>query len=393
MSKWIAGVGVLLVWATGCGGDDSTSSGSGSGGISGSAGGGGTSAAGSGGTAATSGSAGSGATGGSAGAGGDAGAGASGGSAGIGGQAGAAGSSGGAAGTAGGVGGTGGGDAGDTTPPSISNANPADGAKGVTATSNIVITFSEPMDQVSAQAAYQSADIPAAQAVFTWNAAGTVMTVNPNSNLTINSVNSPSGAAKSYSYTITTTAKDLAGNPLVSNYSAKFTTLRKITHTLSSPTANLTGFRFSTGGTNTSYINVGDTGSNTQMKGFVTFSTSSLAPGITSWISATLALSQSLSVGTPFGATNLGALRLYTIKYSAINAAAFTAPFSLYETVSSAGTTKNVNVLLTMHQVTSNNESSAQFRLEFTKITDGDGVADYVRFSNAPKLNVSYYAP
>ncbi len=50
--------------------------------------------------------------------------------------------------------------------------------------------------------------------------------------------------------------------------------------------------------------------------------------------------------------------------------------------MSSAGTTKNVNVLLTTNQVTSNKEASAQFRLEFTKTTDGDTTADYVRFTN-----------
>ena len=65
----------------------------------------------------------------------------------------------------------------DTTPPTIISIEPPDGATGVEFEENIVITFSEKMDQVATQNAFQS-DI-SSELTFNWNAEGTVLTIDP----------------------------------------------------------------------------------------------------------------------------------------------------------------------------------------------------------------------
>ena len=80
------------------------------------------------------------------------------------------------------TGGTGG--VADTTRPTIVSVSPANGATGVRANANIVVTFSEPMDPVRRlRTAYQSADIPNAGVTFGWSADDTVLTIDPNSDL------------------------------------------------------------------------------------------------------------------------------------------------------------------------------------------------------------------
>src|SRR5690606_11161156 len=51
----------------------------------------------------------------------------------------------------------------DTTAPAIASTEPATGATGVRENEKIHVTFSEPMDQASVEAAYSSADLPADQ--------------------------------------------------------------------------------------------------------------------------------------------------------------------------------------------------------------------------------------
>ncbi len=115
-------------------------------------------------------------------------------------------------------------DPGDTTPPSIVSVTPASGQTGVAKDANIVVTFSEAMNQASAQSAFQSSELGAG--TITWNAGGTVMTVNPNADLTYTS------SGKSYSFQITTTATDLKGNALSTPASVTFKTFRQLSATL-----------------------------------------------------------------------------------------------------------------------------------------------------------------
>ena len=359
----------------------STGGTAGTGGSSGQLGSGG--AAGSGGSAGSSGAAGSAGSAGNAGSSGAAGAA---GSAGSGGSSGA----GGAGGSGGGSGGSGGG--GDKTPPTVVSTSPSNSQAGVSSGANIVITFSEPMNKGSAQLAYQSASIPAAQSVITWNAAGTQMTVNPNANLVYATGTNPATVkAKAYSFTVTTTAQDLAGNGLAQNHTVTFTTLREITQTLT-PTAVNTVRSDGFLAASTTVITAGDVNTGLAFRGFLTFNVSSLPPGIGgAWQQATLELTQVAGLGTPY--TSLGTLQADSLTYSTPNLAAFNKGDDNYNlAIPAAGTTKSINVLLPMALSIYGKRSSAQFRIGFTKLTDGDGGHDTTGFSNQ-KLILKYRAP
>src|SRR5687768_10929904 len=278
-------VALSLIFAAGCGGSDDRDYGAG--GTAGQAGAsGGNAGSGSGGD---SGSGGSGATGGSAtgGSGGDAGAS----SGGVGGT-GTGGTGTGGTGTGGtGTGGTGAGGSGpDTSAPTIVSIVPADAAIGVEKDENIVITFSEPMARADTQAAYQSASsgITAAQVTFSWDATGTVLTIDPNASLLYQSGTDPATAtAREYSFSITTTATDLPGNALAEQSDTTFHTRRRITQALDkkggTTAHSLTGYYWPNASL-TGWMRVGDYDEGTAlvvpMRGFVTMDLSSLPDGI-----------------------------------------------------------------------------------------------------------------
>lgn len=119
----------------------------------------------------------------------------------------------------------------DLTPPTIISISPEDGAKGVPSDSPIVITFSEPMDHVSTEAAYESATLPAGRVTFDWNDDSTVLTVLPIDGLQYASGTTPSSPAKVYSIAISSTAEDRAGNQL-EDVAWSFATLRTIAQRL-----------------------------------------------------------------------------------------------------------------------------------------------------------------
>jgi hypothetical protein len=96
----------------------------------------------------------------------------------------------------------------DTTPPTVASTSPVNGATGVSATSDVVATFSEPMNRASVTSSFtliqasNGLNIPAA---ISYNTASTVATLNPTSSLT---------AGTMYTAIITTDATDAAGNHL-----------------------------------------------------------------------------------------------------------------------------------------------------------------------------------
>lgn len=112
----------------------------------------------------------------------------------------------------------------DTTPPTIVSVSPANGATGVANNEVIVVTFSEPMDKPSAQAAFQSANLGAV--TFNWLDDMT-MEVTPNG--LAYAQGGPSVTANVYDFTVTTVATDLAGNPMAQNAPSSFSTLRNVT--------------------------------------------------------------------------------------------------------------------------------------------------------------------
>ncbi|GAA4023156.1 hypothetical protein GCM10022631_42290 [Deinococcus rubellus] len=183
----------------------------------------------------------------------------------------------------------------DTTPPSIVSVTPAGDASGVAKDTNIVVTFSEAMNQASAQAAFQSADLGAS--TISWDAAGQVMTVNPNADLAYTST------GKTYSFQITDTATDLKGNKLSNPSSTAFKTFRQLSATLalkastvgeiSNSTQVLSGY---------SDIFAGDFADNTSRRTFLGFDLSSLPMELdpNNILAARLRVYVNQIVGSPF---------------------------------------------------------------------------------------------
>jgi hypothetical protein len=399
-------VALSLIFAAGCGGSDDRDYGAG--GTAGQAGAsGGNAGSGSGGDS------GSGATGGSAtgGSGGDAGSS----SGGVGGT-GTGGTGTGGTGTGGtGTGGTGAGGTGpDTAAPTIVSIVPADAAIGVEKDENIVITFSEPMAKADTQAAYQSASsgITAAQVTFSWDATGTVLTIDPNASLLYQSGTDPATAtAREYSFSMTTTATDLAGNPLAEQSDATFHTRRRITQALDKKgggtvTDQLTGYFWPNAKAHT-LIRVGDYDEGgslvVPMRGFVTMDLSSLPDGIASFEKATLGIYQDSVAGTPY--SSLGELHIYHMTFAALNQTTFDAvgPSSTDLGVFTASTTAGKKSFDVTDQVSADYRNRAtlaglsQYGLRFVTLQNNDSASDYAQFdtygANTPKLTVIYLIP
>ena len=120
----------------------------------------------------------------------------------------------------------------DNQKPAAISVTPAGNAIGVEKTANIVITFSEAMDRAKTEAAYKSnsAGIRANEVSFSWNQAGTVLTINPNNDLKYKAIDNLDELGFEYAFELTNDATDLAGNNLVNTLAPKFRTLRNMTH-------------------------------------------------------------------------------------------------------------------------------------------------------------------
>jgi hypothetical protein len=109
--------------------------------------------------------------------------------------------------------------AGDTTAPTVSSFTPANGSGSVADGSALTITFSKAMAPASiSSTTFTLTSAPgavAAAGAVTLNAAGTVATFTPTAHMTNDTV---------YTATLTTGAKDVAGNPLAANSTWTFTT-------------------------------------------------------------------------------------------------------------------------------------------------------------------------
>jgi hypothetical protein len=97
--------------------------------------------------------------------------------------------------------------------PYVSSHAPEADATNVAVTSNIQVTFSEPMDQTSTQNAFTIS--PSVSGSFSWSSGDTVMTFTPTSNLAYETL---------YMVTIASSAQDKEGQNMLSSSSWSFTT-------------------------------------------------------------------------------------------------------------------------------------------------------------------------
>jgi len=103
----------------------------------------------------------------------------------------------------------------DTTPPIVASVSPTAEAVDVPLNSQVVVTFSEPMDETAAKDAFSV--IPPVAGKFSWSNQSTVLTFTPDTGLV---------SSTEYTVTIATQAKDFAGNILTGAFSWRFTTIQ-----------------------------------------------------------------------------------------------------------------------------------------------------------------------
>src|SRR5437879_5393068 len=106
----------------------------------------------------------------------------------------------------------------DTTPPTVSFTVPVSGATAVAINQTINATFSEPMDPLTINTASLRVTGPGGTAItgtVSYDVISKIATLTPTSNLAPNAV---------YTATVTTGARDLAGNALAANFVWCFTT-------------------------------------------------------------------------------------------------------------------------------------------------------------------------
>jgi hypothetical protein len=288
----------------------------------------------------------------------------------------------------------------------------------VTKDANIVVTFSEPMNQAATQAAYQSVDLPAGDVTFGWDASGTQLTVNPNTDLTYLATTDSAAAPKMYSFSLTNTATDLAGNKLA-NKSSSFSTLKQVTNILTvADTKTLTsdGRVFFGPGVN---MAVGDDSSNTTYRSFVSFDIGSLPATLTGArildanlkyevVSVNFSPFEDLATCSGGAAGICTHLIIESVNYGpALEATDFeVAPLrevrAYRQRVVQEPTVgdNTVNVLTSVQDDQDNRATRggrSQFRYRFSKLTDADKTPDALLIkgglSSSPSLEVVYLFP
>jgi len=278
----------------------------------------------------------------------------------------------------------------DSTIPTITSFSPVPNATGVAADTNIIVTFSEPMNRGKTQAAYTSTDIPSALAAFTWNDAGTVLTINPADDLSYADGTSLDTKARTYNVAFADVAEDVAGNKLARTNLA-FQTLRKLTLKMRRLSAfdgwvDDAGTVLSTDGTN---IWIGDTAGNGSTRGFLTFDIGSLPATLATVDRAEAFAYQMTVVGTPY-ATLGGAITAEHVTYDALNAAAFSsAALRTAGAFSDNATTgwKKADVTSSVREDFARRESRgarSQFRLAFPAATNSNAAVDRVELYDSP---------
>jgi len=269
----------------------------------------------------------------------------------------------------------------------------------------VTVTFSEPMDTSSVEAAYSSIELPAGSISFTWSNGDTVLEIEPNQPLTLISGSDPAVTpARSYSFVIGTAAVDLEGDALP-RFSSSFTTLRQITQTLFAvQDRTLTGnYRSDDVYGNNSCTQdgsettcIGDSSNaNSTYRGFVTFDLSGLPVQIPELAGARLSMLIHTIRGAPF--TALGSLVAERVSFDSISMTAFDSaalgPAIPVTSSATTGTQLSIDVLASVQDDMPGRERS-QFRFRFTTLTDSNDAGDLIEWdSPSEKLELTYLTP
>jgi hypothetical protein len=157
----------------------------------------------------------------------------------------------------------------------------------------------------------------------------------------------------------------------------------------------LTGQAFSNGSTSASFCTVGDGANNIVLRGLMSFEKSQMATGATNIDLGQLNVTATRLNGTPF-VSLVNHVNIYRVSFTSLsggyNVTGTTS--GTLPSVSSVPTSQTANVLAGVNAALADSASNdIQFRLQFNQSTDGDGLADYVRYATNPTLKIRYYAP
>lgn len=260
----------------------------------------------------------------------------------------------------------------DCSAPTILTISPASGATGIRADAKIVITFSEPMERTTTQMAFASSDIPSR--TFAWDSSGSILTITPTGGLQYASGSSLSVMARSYAYSIATSAADLAGNRLQQAALATFTTLRRISGSTPGATPELSG---TVAGGQVPAFNDGYAwvSCNNNERAFLTFNIATLPNGIESFEAATANWAYAASLSVPTAQVEIAHLA-----FSAPSTPLFDAPAMVLGVLSAPqGRSTSFNgsqlrdAVWTDYQARSGSDRRTQFRMRLLNCSGMDG--------------------
>jgi hypothetical protein len=290
--------------------------------------------------------------------------------------------------------------------PYVVSITPADDAIGVIAATNIVVTFSEPMDKADVQAAFNISH--GNPGTFSWNPAATVMTFNPGANLAY-------GANVTLS--ISHTAADAEGLQMDDDFNANFKVLRQLSTTVYSQ-GGFDGHIYGPGvaviGSHVKSTEV-DMYVGTWSRGFLSFDLSGLPDDLHSILSAEVKVYQSGHHAGAYGGTT-GNLLIRSVSYGTLDVGDFSSPAFTYcnalclspaptsATLSSSAADgwKSVNALGPVRSDWTNRAARgerSQFLLRFVAENNGAGASVWAKFASGdalgqrPLLSITYLAP
>lgn len=274
----------------------------------------------------------------------------------------------------------------DTTPPTVIVTSPSTGATGIAAGENIVVTFSEPMDRATVEAAYHSQQLPSDQVSMAWNAELTQLTISPNQPLAYSAgtgTDPSTVAAFTFAIQIGADAADLAGNPLGTAMDLSFATKRRMTAAFGLD-LDFTRVTLTISSLSGTEIFIGDTSSKNPYRSYLTFDLSSL-PADAVIEDAYFDARQLPSDGAPY---TIGGVRVEHVTFTAVSAGFLTnAPtLSAPGMFSEDGTvgTKSIGVTAQVVDDVANRVERgdrSQYRLLIDQGTNDDDVTDRAVFA------------
>ncbi len=297
----------------------------------------------------------------------------------------------------------------DTDPPTVISVFPQDGYHGFKRGQAITIGFSEPMDAAATEGAFQlldSAGAPVAVS-FSWEDEGRRLVAAPVDPVAY----SADASYTNYRLLLSTGAKDKAGNPLAQGLDVTFSTLRRVTATLTSEAID--GMVFS-GSSHLTYddldhIWVGDRDTNRCVYGYFSFALTGLPEDLEEVYDARFFAYATGVEGTPYNDLG-GWLLLDHVDYgdsldgSDFDLAPLSDPDNNPETLQasdgwSTGWFVVGNLQRWLQGDLDAGRNRIQLRYRFADCTDGDGSHDTLHLtsaessSNQPYLEVDYLVP